>query len=146
MSLAPRCLHVRTHSYTNLRSSDLLRFNDRKLFGGEKLTRVRRARILCEHEIFDPRPVYSWPLTPEDDESGNELDDPETRSMGAMLADARHRDALADWRKRMRERVQADGNWTLELDTPAQLNEAMDAIGHYFACLVSIGQIGSSHV
>src|SRR3546814_15294159 len=59
--------------------------------------------------------------------------------MGAMLADARHRDALADWRKRMRERVQADGNWTIELDTPAQLNEAMDAIGHYFACLVSIG-------
>src|SRR3546814_17389803 len=85
---------------------------DRKLFGEEKLTLLRRARILCEHEIFDPRPVYSWPLTPEDDESGNELYDPETRSMGAMLADARHRDALADWRKRMRARVQADGNWT----------------------------------
>src|SRR3546814_5050537 len=41
--------------------------------------------------------------------------------------------------KRMRERVQADGHWTIDLDTPAQLNEAMDAIGHYFACLVSIG-------
>src|SRR3546814_14158294 len=108
-----RDLHVLTHSFPTRRSSDL--------------------------EIFDPRPVYSWPLTPEDDESGNEFYDPETRSMGAMLADARPRDALAAWRKRTRERVQADGNWTIELDTRAQLNEAIDAIGPFFSWFVSIG-------
>src|SRR3546814_17253100 len=33
-----------------------LMVTDRKLFGEEKLTLLRRARILCENEIFDPRP------------------------------------------------------------------------------------------
>lgn len=119
-----------------------LMVTDRKLFGEEKLTLLRRARILCEHEIFDPRPAYSWPLKPGDPESGNALYDPEKGHMGASLAAANYREDITAWRKRMRARMQAEGNWTIQLETPAELNEEMDAVGHYFACLVSLGLEG----
>lgn len=119
-----------------------LMFTDRKLLGEEKLTLLRRARILCEHEIFDPRPTFSWPLSPGDPNSGNLLYDPRERGQGAAMARSRYRADLAQWRHRMRERMKPDGNWTIQLGTPAQLNEAMDEVGHYFACLESIGLEG----
>jgi len=121
-----------------------LMVTDRKLFSEEKLTLLRRARILCEHEIFDPRPVYSWPLAPNDEKSDDPNFEPETGNTGAMLAYARYRDDLKAWQKRMRNRMRPEGNWTIPAETPAELNGVMDAIGHYFDCLGSIGLEGSA--
>ena len=136
-----RGLRTGGHWSTTVRLIQLM-FTDRKLFGKENLTLLRRARILCEHEIFDPRPVYSWPLTPGDEKADDPLYDPAKRGSGATFADARYRADLAEWRRRMRKRMKPQGNWTILLDTPAELNEAMDAVRHYFACLQTLGLEG----
>lgn len=117
----------------------LLAFTDGTLTRRDRRTLLRRTRLRMEHELFDPMPGFCWPLAEDSPDRGNEAMAPERGHAGYRLARRAHRARLRAWRVRMRRFVAKEGDWTIYLDNPSQINARMGEVQRYFDVLRSEG-------
>jgi hypothetical protein len=100
---------------------------------------LRRVRMRVEHEIFQPRPVFVWPLPEDHPDYDSEGLRPLDGRAGRKRARKRHKRQLAEWRKAMR-RIYGKGEQQLiRIESPAQVNDCFSEIKRYFDTLKSLG-------
>ena len=96
---------------------------------------LRHVRVRVEHEIFDPRPIWQWPL-PDDDENykkpGFSLDfrdksknSARARRAARVAAKGAYRESMREWRANMAELNFGDLEKLprIELKLAGELNE-----------------------
>ncbi|MCP1375797.1 hypothetical protein [Dyella lutea] len=113
----------------------LLAFTDGALTKRDRRTLVRRTRLRMEHELFDPMPDFRWPLPDDHPDRGVPEFAPERGRRGRRLARRAHHARLRQWRAQMRRFVAKEGDWTIYLDNPAQINARMAEVQRYFDIL-----------
>ena len=112
-----------------------LAFTDGTLTRHDRRTLVRRTRVRMEHELFSPMPYFEWPLPEDHPDRGNPAFAPENgRRARRLAARASHLRRKA-WRASMRRFVAKDGDWTIHVDNPSQINARMTEIQRYFDLL-----------
>lgn len=93
----------------------------------QRLTFFKRARMRIEHEIFDPRPVRSWPPL---DEDGNTVRIKSYTRQARLAEKKKHKERLAAWRKRM-SAIYTPGKQTIEVDDAGDVTGLMETISRY---------------
>lgn len=117
-----------------------LAFADGTLFSRDRRTLVRRTRILLEQEIFVPRPQFHWPLPDDDPDYAEETMHPDRGRRGRSAAWRRYRQKLRAWNeKSLRKWLKIDGDWTIYVGTPADINAHMSDVKRYFDTVKSVG-------
>lgn len=118
-----------------LRTVLLLAFTDGALTHRDRRTLVRRTRVLMEHELFSPMPEFRWPLPDDHPDHGVPEFAPDAGKRGRRLAKRASKARVKAWRARMRRFVAAEGDWTIHVDNPSQINARMSEIQRYFDLL-----------
>jgi len=112
-----------------------LAFTDGALTQRDSRTLIRRTRIRMEHELFSPMPFFEWPLPEDHPDRDNPAFAPARGRRARRLAARASRARLKAWRASMRRFVAKDGDWTIHVDNPSQINARMAQIQRYFDLL-----------
>ncbi|AXE65396.1 hypothetical protein BBF93_15060 [Hyphomonas sp. CACIAM 19H1] len=94
----------------------------------ERLTFFKRARMRLEHEIFNPRPVRSWPPL---DEDGNTVRIKSFTRQARLEEKKEYNERLAEWRKNM-SLIYTPGKQIIEVDDAGDVTGLMETISRYF--------------
>lgn len=112
---------------------------DGTLFKSERRTLLRRVRMRAEHELFVPRPEFHWPPRSSARSVTDDCDvaTPEPGWHARRTARSAYRKAIADWKHEMAQ-IFEDSRQFITLDSPAEANEKLDDVKHYFHVVRSL--------
>lgn len=121
----------------------VIAFKDGTVLKSERRTLLRRVRMRAEHELFRPRPEFHWP--PRDTScsvsSADSAEEPALDWRAGRAAWHAHRRAVSAWSKEM-ARIYEDSRQFITLDSPAEANEKLEDVQHYFHVVRSLNISG----
>lgn len=112
---------------------------------------LRHVRIRVEHEIFEPRPVWQWPLADDDDNykkpgfsldfRGKSMDPAKVRREARTATKKAFGESMREWRAKMAELNIGDSEKLprIELKLAGELNDNLSEIKRYFDTLKTLG-------
>jgi hypothetical protein len=114
---------------------------------------LRFIRIRAEHEIFNPRPIWQWPLPDDEDDYGKGVyaltapgrDPSDTRKAAHKAAHRKFKKALKEWRADMAKVLNdPDPNsesktmTEIDVDHAGKINDELSTIKRYFDTLKTL--------